>query len=76
VPYQSFKDLERVKQRPFQALVASVLILVVILIQPQVTLFLMAVTYALSGPLGLLRLLRRKPVPEGEPAEAQKGELP
>ncbi len=54
IPYRSFKDTALVRRRPFQTLVASVLLLVVILLHPPVTLFAMAVTYVLSGPVGLL----------------------
>jgi CDP-diacylglycerol--serine O-phosphatidyltransferase len=76
IPYQSFKDLELVRQKPFQALVASVLILVVILIHPQVTLFLMASAYALSGPVALLGRLRKRPVPVQGDVQAEKEGVP
>lgn len=70
IPYQSFKDLELVKQKPFQTLVLCVLILVVVLAAPPVTLFLLSVAYAMSGPFGLARGFvlgkRREAVPEKE----------
>lgn len=63
IPYQSFKDMEVVRRKPFQTLVLSVLLLVVILANPPVTLFLLSLVYVLSGPVGLFRrlLLRREP---------------
>jgi CDP-diacylglycerol--serine O-phosphatidyltransferase len=60
IPYQSFKDMEVVRQKPFQVLVASVLLLVVILAHPPVTLFLLSLAYVVSGPVGLLRHLKKK----------------
>lgn len=55
IGYQSFKDMEVVRRKPFQTLVLCVLLLVVILANPPVTLFLLSMVYVLSGPVGLLR---------------------
>jgi CDP-diacylglycerol---serine O-phosphatidyltransferase len=77
IPYQSFKNLESVRQRPFQALVACVLLLVVVLIHPPVTLFLLSLAYAISGPLGLLgRLRKRTPASQDSVHEHQQEETP
>ncbi|MBC8317038.1 MAG: CDP-diacylglycerol--serine O-phosphatidyltransferase [Desulfobulbaceae bacterium] len=46
--YSSFKQVSKTK---FQFLVGMVLLLMVIATEPQVTLFLLGVTYVLSGPL-------------------------
>lgn len=56
--YSSFKQVSKTK---FQFLVGMVLLLMVIATEPQVTLFLLGVTYVLSGPLaGVYRVLARK----------------
>lgn len=67
IPYRSFKDMALLRQKPFQTLVASVLLLVVILIYPPVTLFLLASAYVISGPVGLIPGIRKAPVPKEEP---------
>jgi len=60
IPYQSFKNAELVRQRPFQALVLCVLVLVVVLANPPVTLFLFSIAYALSGPIAMARRALRR----------------
>ncbi len=57
IRYQSFKDMEVVRERPFQSLVLCVLLLVVVLANPPVTLFLLCSAYVLSGPLGAAKRL-------------------
>ena len=57
IRYQSFKDMEVVRQRPFQSLVLCVLLLVVVLANPPVTLFLLSLTYVLSGPAWVVKRL-------------------
>ncbi len=57
IRYQSFKDMEMVKQKPFQSLVLCVLLLVVVLANPPVTLFLLSLAYVLSGPAGAIKRL-------------------
>lgn len=49
IRYYSFKDIDLIKRRPFKVLVFSVLGALVIVAKPEIVLFLMAVTYALSG---------------------------
>jgi CDP-diacylglycerol--serine O-phosphatidyltransferase len=66
IPYRSFKDLAFFRQKPFQTMVGSVLLLVVILIHPPITLFAMAAAYAASGPIELVMGLRKAPLPEEE----------
>jgi hypothetical protein len=48
-----------------------VLLLVIILVYPPVTLFLLAVAYVISGPLGLLRRLKRVTVTKEGAREIQ-----
>ncbi len=73
VSYASFKDLEFVKLHPFTATLGVVLGCVLVLVEPQMVLFLIFLAYLLSGPISyylqrsghgalLLRgLSRRKP---------------
>jgi CDP-diacylglycerol--serine O-phosphatidyltransferase len=74
VPYQSFKDMELVRQKPFQVLVASVLLLVVILMHPSITLFLVSLAYVLSGPAGLVLHLKKVPAAQEGAAPTEKEE--
>ncbi len=68
IKYLSFKHPEATRTRKFQIMVAMVLLIMVIATEPQVTLFVVAVLYVLSGPfLGLYRLL----VPSGQVLEGQ-----
>lgn len=71
IPYRSFKDADFVRRRPFQSLVASVLLLVIVFAYPPVTLFLLALGYVISGPLGLLRAIRRVAASKEDAGEAQ-----
>lgn len=57
IRYQSFKDMEVVKQKPFQSLVLCVLLLVVVLANPPVTLFLLSLAYVISGPAWAVKRL-------------------
>ncbi len=49
-PYPSFKELELFRRRPFSTLVGLILIMVVILMELQMTLFLLSALYVLIGP--------------------------
>jgi len=58
VVYMSFKHPETTRTRKFQMMVAMVLLLMVIATEPQVTLFIMAIIYVISGPVrALYRLM-------------------
>jgi CDP-diacylglycerol--serine O-phosphatidyltransferase len=64
IRYWSFKGMEMHARRPFQVLVAAVLVVMVVTAAPQVMLFALFAAYAASGVvLGPLRAARRKPVP-------------
>ncbi|MFH0809403.1 MAG: CDP-diacylglycerol--serine O-phosphatidyltransferase [Pseudomonadota bacterium] len=63
IPYQSFKSYDPLKRRPFNTLVAALLILVVVAMEPHLMMFLLLACYVVSGPL--LLVVRR-------PAEAKK----
>ena len=49
IRYYSFKDIDLVKRRPFKILIFLVLFALVIAWNPELVLFFMAITYALSG---------------------------
>ncbi len=61
IKYSSFKELPWFNQHPFSGLVLVVLVLVVMALEPKVTLFAVALTYVVSGPfLFLFRTLFRR----------------
>ncbi|NPA95155.1 MAG: CDP-diacylglycerol--serine O-phosphatidyltransferase [Thermodesulfobacteria bacterium] len=51
VRYYSFKEMQWFNQHPFRGLVAVLLTMVIIAIEPKVTLFVLFLFYCLSGPL-------------------------
>jgi CDP-diacylglycerol---serine O-phosphatidyltransferase len=60
--YRSFKDLDLKHRLPFTYLVFGVFIIAVIAVRPEVTLFLLFMTYAILGAVfGVLRLGRKLP---------------
>jgi CDP-diacylglycerol---serine O-phosphatidyltransferase len=58
--YYSFKDPELVKRQPFGILVLAIFIIIVIVAQPYIMLFSLALIYAASGPVGYLWRLSRQ----------------
>ena len=65
IKYRSFKDVHLGESKPLSALVAAVLLLIIIVAQPQIMLFVLFVLYASSGPVERLlvpvrRLVKRK----------------
>jgi len=52
--FRSLKELEVTKRQPFSLLVVSVLLLILIIAEPEVMLFTIALLYVLSGPVELL----------------------
>jgi CDP-diacylglycerol--serine O-phosphatidyltransferase len=50
VKYYSFKDLNFFSRKPFMSFVIIVIVLIIVAAEPQITLFIMSVTYSLSGP--------------------------
>ena len=59
-PYPSFKDLELLRRRPFSTLVTGILIMVVVIAEPQITLFLCSWAYVALGPLKRVRIMRQE----------------
>lgn len=60
VRYANFKDIAFFKGRPFRSTVVAILLIVIIFIEPKVTLFVLTFAYLLSGPV--YTLLRRKKI--------------
>lgn len=60
VRYYSFKDFNVRKRRPFSVLVALVLILVLLLGEPEIILFGVSALYVISGPIAYLAGLRQR----------------
>jgi len=52
VRYDSFKDLEPFRRRPFNTLVVFIFLALLLLAEPQVMIFLLVSAYVLSGPVG------------------------
>ncbi|HZW35845.1 MAG TPA: CDP-diacylglycerol--serine O-phosphatidyltransferase [Candidatus Deferrimicrobiaceae bacterium] len=69
VKYNSFKDLEAFRRRPFNTLVVFIFLALLLAAEPQVMIFLFTAAYVVSGPIGELvdaiRRRRRK-LPESE----------
>lgn len=71
ISYRSSKALDLSKRKPFSLLVIAVLMMMLIVAEPQILLFSISLAYVLSGPLELLynlirRRFRRKAPAEGE----------
>jgi CDP-diacylglycerol--serine O-phosphatidyltransferase len=60
VHYQSFKEVRWLQQHPFSGMVVLILAIMVVAMEPKVTLFVLTITYVISGPILMpLRALRR-----------------
>ncbi len=61
IDYLSFKELELFKQKPFNVLVATILLFIVVAYKPPLMLFLFSTMYVISGPaMTLYYLVRRR----------------
>jgi CDP-diacylglycerol--serine O-phosphatidyltransferase len=61
IKYYSFKDLDYFTRKPFISFVLIILILMIVVAEPQITIFTFAIGYSLSGPVWFLaRLTCRK----------------
>ncbi|NLJ27019.1 MAG: CDP-diacylglycerol--serine O-phosphatidyltransferase [Deltaproteobacteria bacterium] len=59
VPFNSFKEVEMIKAKPLPVLFGAVMLLTIIAVNPSSMLFVLAVIYVCSGPVGYLFLHRR-----------------
>ncbi len=67
IHYHSFKEVPWLQQHPFSGMVALILAIMVVAMEPKVMLFVLTVTYVISGPILMpLRALRRpRPLASG-----------
>ena len=63
--YYSFKDLDFRNRVPFFAILAMILIIVIVALNPPLVLFTMAIIYAFSGPVMAIYIRRNKKVSKG-----------
>jgi CDP-diacylglycerol--serine O-phosphatidyltransferase len=60
IKYYGFKDIELFRRKPFHWLVLAILLIIVIALEPEYTLFGLFLIYVLSGPIITLALRRRR----------------
>jgi len=60
IKYHSFKDMNFFSRKPFMTFVLIIFMLTVIVLEPQIMLFVMALAYSLSGPVWLLFKIVKK----------------
>jgi CDP-diacylglycerol--serine O-phosphatidyltransferase len=60
VPYHSFKSSQIFQKKPFHVLVAAILLIMVIAMEPHITLFILTALYVASGPVLFVALYRRR----------------
>ena len=72
IKYHSFKKPELFKQKNFNMLVAAILVLMFIAAQPPIALFMIAVTYVLSGPIISVRHHRRSAFEDADADEIEE----
>ncbi len=60
IKYYSFKDLNFFSRKPFMSFVLIILILAIVVANPEIMLFTFAFGYSLSGPVWLLYRLLKK----------------
>lgn len=76
IKFYSFKDLHFLSREPFMTVVFAVILMIIVLAEPQVMIFTFAVSYAISGPIwGILKLLRRLFRPEKKQQPTNGGEM-
>jgi CDP-diacylglycerol--serine O-phosphatidyltransferase len=74
VRYFSFKEFQLHHRHPFSVLLVALLVVVLTIAEPELMLFVVATTYALSGPLGAtLRLVNRRRHARRQPPPASPG---
>jgi CDP-diacylglycerol--serine O-phosphatidyltransferase len=71
VKYNSFKDLQLARRKPFNALIIVVLLIVFVVSEPHIMLFSLCFAYVLSGPTTLVvHLLRKSKIQEVSGSDA------
>jgi len=72
IRYNSFKKPELLKKMNFNVLVSVILILIFIAAQPSVALFLIGVTYVVSGPFSFIWRYRKHRLQKTDPAKKEE----
>ena len=60
VRYNSFKEFDLAKRKPFSTLVVAIFLVILVGAEPQIMLFSLSLVYTLSGPINAVLSLRRK----------------
>jgi len=60
IKYYSFKDMDFFSRKPFMTFVLIIFVLIVIVLEPHIMLFVMALAYSLSGPVWVLFKIAKK----------------
>lgn len=60
IKYYSFKDMDFFSRKPFMTFVLIIFVLIVIVLEPHIMLFVMALAYSLSGPVWMLVKVAKK----------------
>lgn len=61
IKYHSFKDMDFFSRKPFMTFVLIIFVLVVIVLEPHIMLFVMALAYSLSGPVwALFKIIKKQ----------------
>jgi CDP-diacylglycerol--serine O-phosphatidyltransferase len=77
IKFYSFKDLHFLTREPFMTVVLAVILMIIVVAEPQIMIFTFAVSYAVSGPVWwILRMARRlfTGKPQALPGEEIKAE--
>jgi len=64
VKYYGFKDIELFRRKPFRWLVIAIFLIIVIVYEPEYTLFGLSLIYVIHGPILTLVLMRRRRTPK------------
>lgn len=72
VRYHSFKSAQVFQKKPFHVLVAAVLLIMVIAMEPRITLFILTAAYVISGPVFFVVFYRRR---RAEKLQAEKDQF-
>lgn len=73
--YNSFKDPELLRRQPFGFLVLAIILIIVIVAQPEIMLFTMASLYVISGPVStVMKYFRKTPPSAAKPTNSEAKE--
>ncbi|MFB3924957.1 MAG: CDP-diacylglycerol--serine O-phosphatidyltransferase [Syntrophales bacterium] len=71
IKYYSFKDLNYFTRKPFMSFILILMIMIIVIAEPQITFFTFAFGYAVSGPIWtIIKIAKRKGIKKEEPQQA------